>query len=121
MLLEATHGCLWPAASFLVIFLTFCFVFVLFLFLFCFISFYFVLFGLFLRKLLQITLDMVGLFKSGSRIVNVASLAGEMALQEMSAELRHRIMSRSAKQEVGFSRGISSQTGGNFELKCLNL
>ncbi|CDJ38629.1 carbonyl reductase, putative, partial [Eimeria tenella] len=47
----------------------------------------------------DITLDMMGLFKPGSRIVNVASAAGEMALQEMSAELRHRLMSKSARQE----------------------
>ncbi|CDJ33004.1 uncharacterized protein EMH_0014450 [Eimeria mitis] len=42
---------------------------------------------------------MLSLFRPGSRIVNVASRAGSRALEQMNAERRHRLMSKSATQE----------------------
>ncbi|CDJ33005.1 carbonyl reductase, putative [Eimeria mitis] len=47
----------------------------------------------------DLTKEMLSLFRPGSRIVNVASLAGSRALEQMNAERRHRLMSKSATEE----------------------
>lgn len=47
----------------------------------------------------DLTKEMLCLFRQDSRIVNVASAAGERALKEMNQERRHRLMSKSATEE----------------------
>ncbi|OEH76902.1 carbonyl reductase [NADPH] 1 [Cyclospora cayetanensis] len=47
----------------------------------------------------DLTKAMTSLFTSGSRIVNVASMAGQRALTQMTPERRHRLMSKSATLE----------------------
>lgn len=43
---------------------------------------------------------MTSLFKPGSRVVTVASGSGQSALEQMSQERRHRLMSKTATVEV---------------------